>query len=67
MQNGDLLSLPAMARHLRVTQGWLRAEANAGRVPVLDAGGRLLFNVPAVERVLAERAAAPVVGKAVPA
>ncbi len=65
MTNSDLLTLPAMARHLRVTQTWLRAEAEAGRVPALDAGGRLLFNVPAVERVLSERAAALVVPEGV--
>jgi hypothetical protein len=59
INNGNLLALPAMARRLRVTQTWLRHEARAGRIPALDAGGRLLFNCVAVERVLADRAAKP--------
>jgi len=46
-----------MARRLRVAVGWLRAEADAGRVPCLRAGNRYLFSAEAVERVLAERAA----------
>jgi len=32
-------------------------EAKAGRLPYLDAGGVLLFELEAVERALAERAA----------
>ena len=57
MENELLFTLSAMARHLKVTQAWLRGEAEAGRVPALDANGRLLFNPPAVVRVLADRAA----------
>jgi hypothetical protein len=53
----ELLSLNSMARRLRVTVGWLRAEADAGRVPCLRAGNRYLFSPDAVERVLALRAA----------
>ena len=54
----DLLSLPALARALRVTQGWLRAEAEAGRIPALPAGnGRYLFSRVAVETALTQRAA----------
>jgi hypothetical protein len=52
-----LLSLPRMARRLGVTAKWLRAEADAGRVPCLRAGKRYLFAPPAVERSLAKRAA----------
>jgi hypothetical protein len=52
-----LLPLNRMARRLRVTISWLRAEADAGRVPCLRAGDRYLFCAEAVERVLAERAA----------
>jgi hypothetical protein len=33
------------------------AEAIAGRVPCLRVGRKLLFSLPAVERILAERAA----------
>lgn len=51
-----LLPLGLMARQLRVTAAWLRAEADAGRVPALKAGKRFLFAPEAVERVLAARA-----------
>lgn len=51
-----LVALDSMARHLRVPARWLRAEAEAGRVPHLNADGRFLFNLEAVERVLLERA-----------
>ena len=54
----DLISLPILARHLRVSQTWLRQEAQAGRIPALPAGrGRYLFSRSAVEKALAERAA----------
>ncbi len=52
-----LLSLARMARVLGVTQSWLRAEADAGRVPYLMAGRRYLFAADAVRQCLAERAA----------
>lgn len=45
-----------MARRLRVTAKWLREEAEAGRIPHLKAGPRLLFDPETVERVLLERA-----------
>jgi hypothetical protein len=51
-----ILQLGPMARRLRVTNGWLREEADAGRVPCLKAGTRYLFVPDAVERSLAERA-----------
>jgi hypothetical protein len=54
----DLISLPILARHLRVSQTWLRQEAEAGRIPSLHAGrGQYLFSRFAVEKVLAQRAA----------
>ena len=45
-----------MARRLRVTAKWLREEAEAGRIPHLKAGPRLLFDPETVEQVLLERA-----------
>jgi hypothetical protein len=45
-----------MARRLRVPTLWLRAEAEAGRLPCLKAGRVLLFDPETVERVLVERA-----------
>lgn len=55
----ELLSLRMMAKHLRVTQVWLRDEATAGRIPCLKAGTQLLFERSTVEAVLAARASAP--------
>lgn len=46
-----------MATRAGVPRGWLRAEAEAGRVPHLRAGERLLFRAALVERVLLARAA----------
>jgi len=46
-----------MARLLKVSAGWLKAEADAGRVPSLRAGRSYLFAPGAVEKALAERAA----------
>ena len=54
--NHALLPLGPMARRVRVTTGWLRDEAAAGRVPCLRAGERFLFVPKAVERALAKRA-----------
>lgn len=45
-----------MARLLGVTSRWLRAEAEAGRLPHLPAGNTILFDADLVERLLAERA-----------
>ena len=52
-----------MARRLCVTLRWLRAEAEAGRVPCIHAEQQLLFDADVVERVLLERAGKPVVMK----
>jgi excisionase family DNA binding protein len=54
---GEVLTVNRMARRLGVTARWLRAEAEAGRVPCLRAGNRYLFNPLAVEQALAQRAA----------
>ena len=55
-----LLAIGPTARRLRVTVRWLRAEAEAGRIPHLKADARLLFDVEAVEAALLKRARAPV-------
>lgn len=52
-----ILSLPALARRLKIPATWLRAEADAGRLPHLRAGRIRLFNQKRVEAVLADRAA----------
>jgi hypothetical protein len=53
----ELLSVSRMARRLGVTQQWLRVEAEAGRVPCLRAGRRLLFAPIPVQDALAALAA----------
>ena len=52
-----LVNLAGLSRHLHLPLPWLRAEANAGRIPCLKVGRKRLFNVEAVEDALAERAA----------
>lgn len=51
-----LLTTPFMARRLRVPVGWLREEAEAGRIPAIKAGRVFLFDPETTERVLVERA-----------
>ncbi len=53
----EVLSLCRMARRAGVTQQWLKAEAEAGRIPCLKAGKRFLFSPPAVLEALAVLAA----------
>jgi hypothetical protein len=48
--------LKSMARLLRVTEPWLRSEAEAGRIPHLKAGEQLLFNPELVEQLILRRA-----------
>jgi excisionase family DNA binding protein len=55
--NPQLLSLPALARALSLPEGWIKAEADAGRIPHLRVGKRYRFNGAAVVAALAERAA----------
>jgi hypothetical protein len=44
-----------MARRLRVPATWLRAEAEAGRIPHLRAGSALPFDPEVVERIVFDR------------
>jgi hypothetical protein len=55
-----VLPLNVMARRLRVPLSWLRAEADAGRIPCLRAGNRYLCDPEAVEAALLARARQPV-------
>lgn len=50
------LTLPAMARQLRVPTTWLKAEADAGRLPCVRAGRAYLFDAATVIAAVAERA-----------
>jgi len=54
-----LVNLNRLAVELRLPRNWLKQEAQAGRLPCLRVGRRLLFNRVAVEHVLADRAANP--------
>ncbi len=51
-----LVTVLGLAGHLKLPASWLKAQAQAGRIPSLRVGRRLLFNPDAVERVLLERA-----------
>ena len=53
----ELVNILGLARALRLPGAWLKAEAVAGRIPVLRAGRRFLFNVAAVRETLLRRAA----------
>lgn len=53
----ELLTLSRIARRVGVSQQWLRAEADAGRIPCLRAGRRYLFDLDATKEALARRAA----------
>ena len=60
----SLTPLALAARLLHIPPGWLRAEAEAGRLPHLRAGTAYLFDVDLVERLLLVRARAhPDAGK----
>jgi hypothetical protein len=52
-----LLSLPALAEAIKLPESWIKAEADAGRIPHLKVGKRYRFNLSAVIFALAARAA----------
>jgi hypothetical protein len=54
-----LLPLNVVARRLRLPVRWLKAEAEAGRVPALRADKQFLCDLAAVEAALLERARGP--------
>jgi hypothetical protein len=56
METRKLIPIAAFARYVGVPVGWLKAEAEAGRIPHLQAGSRVLVNPEAVEHVLLQRA-----------
>ena len=56
MERKTFIPLQRLAQRLGLPAAWLRAEAEAGRIPSLRAGRRLLFNPEAVEDALIERA-----------
>ncbi|MBN1514322.1 MAG: hypothetical protein JXB13_20065 [Phycisphaerae bacterium] len=59
MNEPQLMNLAMLARRLRrfgLPTAWLKAEAEAGRLPCLRAGQRMLFDSEAVEAALLNRA-----------
>ena len=56
MATAALLPLRETARLLCVPVRWLRAEAEAGRLPHLRAGNAILFDPDLIEQLLIERA-----------
>jgi hypothetical protein len=55
----ELVPIRLAARWLRVPVRWLRAEAEAGRIPSLRADNQFLCDLGAVEAALLERARRP--------
>lgn len=51
-----LFPLPFAAKYLRVPPDWLRAECDAGRLPHLKAGDKVLVDLAKIEKLLWERA-----------
>ena len=58
MDDKTFITLQALSRRLGLPAAWLKAEAEAGRIPSLRTSRRLMFNPEVVERVLIERAKA---------
>jgi excisionase family DNA binding protein len=56
MSDTKYISIEQAAARLGLPVGWLRREAQAGRVPAIKAGRRILLDPQAVERALVERA-----------
>lgn len=54
-----VVPLSVMARLCHVPSRWLRAEVEAGRIPALKAGDRLVFRPDVVLPLVASRAAEP--------
>lgn len=51
-----LRMLATRFKHYGLSVSWLKAEAEAGRIPCFRAGKRLLFDPVAVEQALIKRA-----------
>jgi hypothetical protein len=52
-----LANIHDLARRFVLPARWFKEEAESGRLPCLQVGGRFIFNIKAVEQALAERAA----------
>jgi hypothetical protein len=54
----QFIPIEALAGKLGLPLGWLKTEAEAGRIPVLPVGRFLRFDLEAVRRCLVQRSAA---------
>lgn len=54
--NATYIQIHDLSRRTGLPVAWLRREAEAGYIPSLRVGRRLMFDREAVERALAERA-----------
>ena len=57
MGDEGFIPLEPLASKLGLPRNWLRAEADAGRIPCLKIGRRRLFNLETVRLILGGRAA----------
>lgn len=67
MSETRLHTLRMLARRFKrfgLSAAWLKSEAEAGRIPCLKAGRRMLFDADAVEAVLIQRAVQEAKGSA---
>lgn len=58
-QTSEFLSAGRVAGELELPLAWIKAEAKAGRLPVLQVGRCRMFNLDAVRRALNQRAETP--------
>lgn len=54
----SFVPITTLAYHTGLSASWLRAEAQANRIPFIRMGRRWMFNIDAVEQSLLERAEA---------
>ncbi len=52
MDEKPFVTLATLATRTGLPLWWLKAEADAGRIPYLTVGKRMMFNATAVERAL---------------
>jgi len=52
-ESGDIMTLEQLARELRLSKTWLKAQTKAGLIPSLKAGNKTIYNPDAVRKALA--------------
>lgn len=56
-RQADIMQLEELARELRLSKTWLKAQTKAGRIPSFKAGMKTIYNPEAVRKALADLAA----------